>query len=50
MDDHGGGNEGGSFKVKHAAEVKNVHEAGAGEVGNVVAEKRCLRFNLFCSF
>ena len=39
MDD-GGGNGGGSFRVKHgsgAAEVKNVHEAGAEEVG----EWRC---------
>ena len=34
--DNGGGNGGGSFKVKHgsnAAEVTDVHEAGAGEVG-----------------
>ena len=41
MDD-GGGNGGGSFKVKHgsnAAEVTNVHEAGAGEVGDVVGER-----------
>src|SRR6218665_1951921 len=39
MDD-GGGNGGGSFKVKHgsyAAEVTNVHEAGA--VGDVVGER-----------
>ena len=36
MDD-GGGNVGGSFRVKHgsnAAEVTDVHEAGAGEVGD----------------
>ena len=35
---NGGGNGGGSFKVKHgsyAAEVTDVHEAGAGEVGDV---------------
>ena len=41
MDD-GGGNAGGSFKVKHgsnAAEVTDVHEAGAGEVGDVVGER-----------
>ena len=41
MDD-GGGDGGGSFKVKHrsdAAEVKDVHEAGAGEVGDVVGER-----------
>ena len=38
---NGGGNGGGSFKVKHgsyAAEVTNVHEAGAGEVGDVRIE------------
>ena len=38
MDD-GGGNGGGSFRVKHgsdAAEVTDVHEAGAGEVGDVL--------------
>ena len=38
MDD-GGGDGGCSFKGKHgsdAAEVKDVHEAGAGEVGDVV--------------
>src|SRR6218665_269436 len=41
MDD-GGGNGGGSFRVKHgsdAAEVTDVHEAGAGEVGDVVGER-----------
>ena len=41
MDD-GGGNGGGSFRVKHgsdAAEVMDVHEAGAGEVGDVVGER-----------
>ena len=40
MDD-GGGNGGGSFRVKHgsdAAEVTDVHEAGAGEVGDVAGE------------
>ena len=40
MDD-GGGN-GGSFIVKHgsdAAEVTDVHEAGVGEVGDVVGER-----------
>src|SRR6218665_2552162 len=39
---NGGGNGGGSFKVKHgsySAEVTNVHEAGAGEVGDVVGER-----------
>src|SRR6218665_1834648 len=41
MDD-GGGNGGGGFRVKHesdAAEVTDVHEAGAGEVGDVVGER-----------
>ena len=41
MDD-GGGNGGGSFRVKHgsdAEEVTDVHEAGAGEVGDVVGER-----------
>ena len=44
--DNGGGNGGGSFKVKHgsnAAEVDtspDVHEAGAGEVGDVEREMR----------
>ena len=41
MDD-GGGNDGGSFKVKHgsdAAEVTDVHEAGVGEVSDVVEER-----------
>src|SRR6218665_2549989 len=41
MDD-GGGYGGGSFKVKHgsyAAEVTDVHEAGAGEVGDVVGKR-----------
>ena len=41
MDD-GGGNGGGSFKVKHgsnAAEVTDVHEVGAGEIGDVVGER-----------
>src|SRR6218665_3953717 len=40
--DNGGGNGGGSFKVKHwsnAAEVTDVHEAGAGEVEDVVGER-----------
>ena len=40
--DNGGGNDGGSFKVKHgsnAADVTDVHEAGAGEVGDVVGER-----------
>jgi len=35
----GGGDGGGSFKVKHgsdAADVTDVHEAGAGKVINVV--------------
>ena len=38
----GGGNGGGSFKVKHgsdAAEMTYVHKAGAGEVGGVVGER-----------
>src|SRR6218665_2984425 len=41
MDDEGGIGEG-SFRVKHgsdAAEVTDVHEAGAGEVGDVVGER-----------
>ena len=41
MDD-GGGNGGCSFKVKHgsdAAEIAYVHEAEAGEVGDVVGKK-----------
>jgi len=41
MDD-GGGNGGGSFRVKHgsdAAEVTDVHEAEAGEVGEVAGER-----------
>ena len=41
MDD-GGGNGGGNFRVKYgsnAAEVTDVHEAGAGEVGDVVGER-----------
>ena len=41
MDDRSG-NGGGNFKVKHgsdAAEVTNVHEAGAGEVEYVVGER-----------
>ena len=41
MDD-GGCNGGGSFKVKHGSnvvEVTDVHEAGAGEVGDVVGER-----------
>src|SRR6218665_613984 len=40
--DNGGGNGGGNFKVKHgsyASEVTDVHEAGAGEVGDVVGER-----------
>ena len=39
--DNGGSNGGGSFEVEHgpdAAEVTNVHEAGAREVGDVVRE------------
>ena len=43
---NGGGNGGGSFKVKHgsyAAEVTDVHEAGAGEVGDVVGEREMIR-------
>jgi len=42
MDD-AGGRGGDSLKVKHgsdaAEEVTNVHEAGAGKVGNVVRER-----------
>ena len=41
MDD-GGGDGGGGFKVKHgldAAEVTDVHEAGAEEAGDVVEER-----------
>ena len=43
MDD-GGGNGGGSFKLKvehgpDAAEVTDVHKAGAGEVGDVVGDR-----------
>jgi hypothetical protein len=39
--DNGGSNGGGSFEVKHgsdAAQVTNVHEAGAREVGDVIRE------------
>ena len=39
--DNGGSNGGGSFEVKHgsdAAQVTNVHEAGAREVGEVIRE------------
>ena len=39
--DNGGSNGGGSFEVEHgsdAAEVTNVHEAGAREVGDVIRE------------
>ena len=42
MDDGGGDGEG-SFKVKHwsdAAEVTDVQEAGAVEVGDVVGERQ----------
>ena len=42
MDD-GGGDDGGSFRVKHgsdAAEVTDVHEAGAEDVGDVVGKER----------
>ena len=38
----GGGDSGGSFKVKRgsvAAEVTGMHEAGAGDVGNVVGKR-----------
>ena len=41
MDD-AGGNGGGSFRVKDgsdAAEVRDVHEARAGEIGDVVGER-----------
>ena len=41
MDD-GGGDGGGNFKVMHgldAADVTDVREAGAGEVGDVVGER-----------
>ena len=47
MDD-GRGDGGGSFKVKHrsdVAEVTDVHEAGAVEVGDVVG-KREMRIKL----
>jgi len=40
--DDGGGNGGGSFKVEHgpdAAEVTDVHKAGAGKVKDVVKER-----------
>ena len=39
--DNGGGNDGGSFKVKQvsdAADITYVHEAGAGKVADVVGE------------
>ena len=39
--DNGGSNGGGSFEVEHgsdAAEVTNVHEAGARKVGDVIRE------------
>ena len=41
MDD-GGGDGGGSFRVNHgsdAAEVTDVHEAGAGKVGDVAGDR-----------
>ena len=41
MDD-GGGDGGGSFRVKHgsdAAKVTDVHEAGEGEVGDMAGER-----------
>jgi len=41
MDD-GGGNGGSSFRVKHgsdATEATDVHEAGAGELRDVVGER-----------
>ena len=38
MDD-GGGNGAGSFNVIDPAEVTDVHEAGAREVGDVVGER-----------
>ena len=50
MDD-GGGNGGCNFKVKHgsnAAEVTDVHEAGAGEVGDVVGERE-MRIKSTCT-
>ena len=43
--DYGGSNGGGSFEVEHgsdAAEVTNVHEAGAREVGDVVRDGEML--------
>ena len=43
--DNGGGNGGGSFKVKHgsnAAEITYVHKAGVGEVGDVVGERETM--------
>src|SRR6218665_1980666 len=54
MDD-GGGNGGGSFKVKHgsnAAEVTDVHEAGAGVVVLLQDEKQTKesvrRYVIYC--
>ena len=41
MDD-GGGDGGGSFRVKHGSdevEVTDVHETGAGKVGDVVGKR-----------
>ena len=43
--DNGGSNGGGSFEVEHgpdAAEVTNVHEAGARKVGDVIREGEIL--------
>ena len=47
--DNGGSNGGGNFEVEHgsnAAEVTNVHEAGAREVGDVIREgEMCIKSN-----
>jgi len=46
--------DGGSFKVEHgsdAAEVANVHKAGAGEAGDVVREREMrIESNTSCDF
>ena len=52
MDD-GGGNGGGSFRVKHgsdAAKVTDVHEAGAGEVRDVVGEREMRMYVYGCVY
>ena len=50
MDD-GGGDGGGSFKVRHgsdAAEITYVHKAGTGEVGDVGGEREMRMYDISC--